>query len=180
MVYINLLEDYIILIYRSQYNVITSYIVNYNFFIGYKIYRKNKNKRFKFQWIELYNPTDHDISLKNWTITDNSGRPTVIRANKKIKAGGFALLSKDASLWKYWNEPKSALKVELGKIIGNGMDASGDLLILKNNGVEADRMSWGGTIPTVPPGHSTERLVPGFDTDVFTDWLDRFPPTPGN
>ncbi len=144
----------------------------------------------KFQWVELYNPTDQEISLKNWTITDASGNSTIVHPNKKINAGGFAVLSKDASLWKYWDEPKSVLKVELGKYVGDGLGLGGDLLILKNKqGVEVDRMSWGtdtsgftppGTNPVVPVGHSTERLVPGFDTNAASDWLDRNPPTPGN
>lgn len=146
--------------------------------------------RQKFQWIEIYNPTDSDISLKNWSINNESGRFILIHPNKKIRAGGFALISKDGSVWKYWNNPRDALKVEIGNYLGQGMDINGDVLILKNSsGVEVDRMSWGdntsgftppGVNPKVDPGHSTERQVPGFDTNVAFDWLDQNPPTPGN
>jgi hypothetical protein len=142
------------------------------------------------EWVELYNPTDQDVSLKDWTITDAAGAATIAHANKIIEAGGFALLSKSASTWAHWNEDPDALKVELGGWIGNGLDNAGDHLILKNpDGNEVDRMSWGtdtsgftppGTNPAVPAGHSTERLTPGFDNDVFSDWEDRNPPTPGN
>ncbi len=141
------------------------------------------------EWVELYNPTDHDISLKNWTLTDN-GATTIIHPNKIIKAGGFALISKDHSTWNFWNEDPSAIKVELGSQIGDGLDNAGDHLILKNNsGTEVDRMSWGtdtsGFIPpavnpVVPLGHSTERSAPGFDTNAASDWIDRNPSTPGN
>ena len=34
------------------------------------------------EWIEIYNPTDEDVSLKNWTLMDNSGLVTTIHANK--------------------------------------------------------------------------------------------------
>ncbi len=141
------------------------------------------------EWVELYNPTDHDVSLRNWRLTDNHGT-RVINANKTIPAGGFAILSKSASTWNFWNENPSAVKVELGGNIGDGLDNGGDHLILKApSGAEADRMSWGsdtsgftppGTNPLVPLGSSTERLTPGFDTDAVTDWEAQNPPSPGN
>lgn len=141
------------------------------------------------EWVELFNTTDQDISLKNWTLTDNSGTETKINANKKIKAGGFALLSKSSSTWRFWEENKKAEKIQLGRQIGDGLDNEGDHLILKNpQGEEVDRMSWGsdtsGFTPPeenslVPLGSSTERKAPGFDTDTASDWEERTPPTPG-
>lgn len=142
------------------------------------------------EWVELFNPTDHDISLRNWTIRDNSGSVNTINVNKPIKAGGFALLSKSASAWNFWNEEPNATKIELGIQIGNGLENDADHLILKNpDGQEVDRMSWGsdtsgftpvGTNPVVSSTHSTERLSPGFDTNAVSDWHEQNPPTPGN
>lgn len=141
------------------------------------------------EWVELFNPTDHDISLKNWTLTDNSST-IKINANKIIKAGGFALLSKDASTWTLWTENPAATKIELGNQIGDGLDDAGDHLILKNNtNVEVDRMSWGTDTsgftpsainPAVVPGHSTSRTAPGVDTDTVGDWFDNLLPNPGS
>lgn len=140
------------------------------------------------EWVELFNPTDHNISLKNWTLTDNSGSATVIHANKTIKAGGFALLSKSAATWKYWNTHNAEI-IELGSQIGDGLDNAGDHLILKNaQGSVEDKMSWGSdttgfTPPAVNPlvslGLSTARKAPGFDTDMASDWQVSNPPTPG-
>ena len=147
-------------------------------------------ERIKFQWIELYNPTDHDITLKNWRLYNESGKHILIHPNKKIRAGGFALLTKDGSLWRFWNTAPGAERIVIGAYLGKGLDIDGDRLILKNpGGAEVDRMSWGdnasgftppGVNPKVDRGHSTERLVPGFDTNAASDWLDRNPPTPGS
>ncbi len=146
--------------------------------------------RFKYQWVELYNPTNRDISLKNWKLITNSGRFVTINSNSKIKAGGFIILSKDSSLWKFWKDADRKEKIDLGHYFGDGLDIDGDHLILKDSqGSEVDRMSWGndtsgftppGTNPTVAKGHSTERKSPGFDTDAAADWHDQNPPTPGN
>ena len=141
------------------------------------------------EWVELFNPTDHDISLKNWSLTDNSGILTVIHPDKTVKAHSFALLSKSASTWNFW-PPTTALKVDLCSQIGDGLDNSGDHLILKDPlGIEIDRMGWGndtsgfipaGTNPVVALGDSTERLIPGFDTDAVSDFHDQNPPTVAN
>jgi Lamin Tail Domain len=149
--------------------------------------RTDKKSGQNNEWVELYNPTSSDISLKNWTLTDNSGVRSTINANKTIKAGGFLLISKDASTWKYWNiKPSDTL--ELGNQVGDGLDNSGDRLTLKNStGAEVDKVSWGTdttalnpSIPGVSLGSSIERLVPGLDTNSFNDWASRFPPTLGN
>ena len=140
------------------------------------------------EWIEVYNPTDQEISLKNWRLVDNSGVETIIHPNKKVPAGGFALISKDASLWTLWNEDPSAQKVELGSQIGDGLDNGGDHIFLKNPaGDTVDAVSWGSdtavwnpAVGLVSLGASIERLVPGFDTDQPEDWEERDPPTPGN
>jgi|GEM_PF-1376553 len=140
------------------------------------------------EWVEIYNPTDKDINLKGWTLTDNSGQATKINSNKTIKAGSFAILSKSASTWKFWNVDPNALKVELGREIGDGLDNSGDRLILKNpKGTTVDALSYGNdtsvlnpSIPSVALGSSIERIVAGFDTDLASNWKEQPIPTPGN
>ena len=139
------------------------------------------------EWIEIYNPTDEDVSLKDWTLEDGSGLITIIHANKIVSAGGFALLSKSASTWSFWDEDLGAIKVELGSQIGDGLDNSGDRIILKdNNGTFVDSLSYGDdvsqldpSIPLVANGSSFERKTPGLDSDVAGNFEERDPPTPG-
>ncbi|OGK15511.1 hypothetical protein A2774_04445 [Candidatus Roizmanbacteria bacterium RIFCSPHIGHO2_01_FULL_39_12c] len=148
----------------------------------------DKRRLFRRQWIELYNPTDQDILLKNWSLTDNSGKKISIHFNKKIKAHGFVLISKSSFLW-WLTIPWKGNFIPIGRFFGDGFDVDGDRLMLKDSeGIEVDRMSWGsdasgfdppGVNPKVDKGHSTERLAPGFDTDSSSDWTDRSSPSPG-
>jgi len=140
------------------------------------------------EWVEIYNPTDKEVSLKNWKLKDNSGQITTITANKKIPAHGFALISKSASTWVMWSEPSSATKVELGKNIGDGLGNDGDhILLLSPQGFEVDQVGWGDdavvwdpAVQLVTLGSSIERLTPGFDNDVVTDWEEELSPSPGS
>lgn len=136
------------------------------------------------EWVELYNPTDHDINLKNFKFVDNGGTAT-INANRIIEAGKFALVSKDSSTWTFWTLPIGVFKFPLGQEIGNGLENGGNRLLLKDGGgATIDALSWGTdtsifTLPSVVAGHSLSRKAPGFDTDTVFDWLDLTTPTPG-
>lgn len=138
-----------------------------------------------YEWIELYNPTNAEISLKDMTLTDNSGVAVKIPGNFKLGAGKFALLSKSNATWSFWSVPAGVLKIPLGKQIGNGLDDGGDRLVLKNkNGDILDQLSWGTdtgifNLIGVDQGHTLERNPDGTDTDAPADFTDRFPPAPG-
>jgi hypothetical protein len=152
-------------------------------------YDRHDNSKNNNEWVELYNPTDQDISLKNWTLTDNSGQAVIIHANKIIKSHGFVVVAKDDDMLQYFKKHKINV-IETGHNFGDGLDDLGDRVILKNNnGAEVDRMSWGtdtsgftppAVNPVVPKGSSTERISAGFDTNKATDWHQQTPPTPGH
>ena len=160
---------------------------NYNFNVG-SCCCNGSAKGQNDEWIELYNPGDFDISLKNWSLVDDSKTIVTIHANKIIKAKGFALISKDASTWKYWSEDPKATVIELGSQIGDGLGNLGDHIYLRNpKGETIDAVAWQNdvvvwpvAVPNVTLGSSIERLTPGFDNDIPSDWNEKTPPTPGN
>lgn len=93
------------------------------------------------EWVELYNPTDNDVSLKDWTLTDNSGIAVAIHANKTIAAKGFVVIAKDHS---FFHKTEIDI-IETGHDFGDGLDDTGDTVILNDaTGIEVDRKSWGG------------------------------------
>jgi hypothetical protein len=105
-----------------------------------------------------------------------------------IKARGFALISKDASTWSFWAEDPGAEKIELGSQIGDGLGDSGDKIYLVDPvhvtidkvGWEGNHEIWNPAVADAPLGSSIERLSPGLDNDVVTDWETQTPPSPGN
>lgn len=140
-----------------------------------------------FEWFELYNNTSSSYTLSNWRISDNyldDVIPTVI-----LPAHGYAVVAATTAFWQ--NYPNfSGIVVFLNEPIGNGLNNSGDRLLLKNNvGAVMDALSYGSDTFVfnctgypchgVAPGHSLERDPPGYDSDSPADFVDRYPPSPG-
>jgi predicted ribosomally synthesized peptide with SipW-like signal peptide len=144
----------------------------------------------KNEWIEIYNPTDTAVSLKNWTLTENSGVEYKITENVSIPAKGFALISHDNDTWKFWGEfeGENIVTINLGGKVDNGwLNNDGDVVILRDGqGTVIDQMCYGTnkTIynpasPDAPQGQSLERNPKGFDSDKGLDFVIRPMPTPG-
>ena len=142
----------------------------------------------KNEWIELYNPLDQDINIKDWVICDNNDCKT-INPNVSIPSLGFALLSHDASTWQYWEIPDGVEKINLGGAPPHlALDNDADMLILKNaSSTIIDQMNWGTAtdtwpnynanvwdpgVPDAPEGHILARVPTGIDTDTVSDWKD--------
>jgi len=149
----------------------------------------NHGKESKNEWIEIYNPTDKDISFKDWQICNKEDCKS-IHSDVSIPALGFALLSHDGSTWSlYWEVPDGVLKINLGGLINDGwLDNEADSLILKNpEDVIVDQMNWGIPNPEwpnynsdlwnpgcqdVPEGHMLARVPTGLDNDLPSDFKD--------
>lgn len=99
-------------------------------------------------WVELYNPSNADVSLSGWTLWDTG--VTAIKtlgASDVIPAQGWLRIS-----------------------AGNRLNRDGDTIILKDaDDVEIDRIVYGagaGNAPVPGSGESAGRCPDGFDTDV--------------
>ena len=147
------------------------------------------------EWVEIYNNCDYNISLKNWTLTDNEAI-FVIHANKYVPANGYALLSKSANTWtQYWGFTNlgnldNIQIIELGEggpPIDQIYDNTGDFIVLKNKSFEiVDQMSWindtyiwNPAVPGVTEGNSLSRSPVGYDTDQPSDFVENCVPSPG-
>ncbi|MEA2098309.1 MAG: lamin tail domain-containing protein [Patescibacteria group bacterium] len=151
-----------------------------------------KGKEPKHEWIELYNPTNQIISLKDWKIC-NSDRCRTINSNNdsvKISPLGYAILAHDATILKYWDilnaEVETTVIYQLG---GNfEMNNDNDMLVLKDpSGEIIDQMNWGTPngnwnnynddlwspgADDVEKGHMLGRVPVGLDTNTKDDWQD--------
>lgn len=108
------------------------------------------------QSIEIYNPLNQSVNLKNWSLTDDDGKWTIARETI-VPAGGYVTL-----IWR-----------------GAGaLGTVGDQLILKNNNsVTVDTISWGNNTTQLNPSINVpgslsgfERRAAGLDTDDASDW----------
>lgn len=135
------------------------------------------------EWVELYNPTDKAVSLKGWTLEDNS-KTAIPLGNATLGPRSYLLISRSNSTYKYWDE-KPAAKVALGSLIGNGLEEQGDHLLLKDaKGTIMDQVSWGNdlsifAVKAVLEGSSLRRELPALDTDSPSDWQPSSTPSPG-
>lgn len=124
----------------------------------------------KNEWIELYNPTDQAVNIKDWQIiTDNYSR--FITANKNIPAHSFIMLSHDGSTWTFWTLPAGIDWADLGTAPNDYM-RNDDSIKLKNSSDNlVDQFDYAGG----QGGHSFERIPAGSATIV-----DQNVPTPGS
>lgn len=75
------------------------------------------------EFIELYNPSEHDVALEGWTLEDTSGKQFVVRESLVVRAGGYLSLQR--------MDTRIALNNDRDEIILRAPDA-----------VEIDRISY--------------------------------------
>lgn len=130
------------------------------------------------EWVELFNPTDGDVDLKNWSITDSfPSSDTLSLSSLILPANEYAVIVTNNTTVS--EIPANAVKIVLeNATIGNGLTDAGDSLTLKNStGTVVDKMSYGSDIsvfsqPPAEPtsGKTLQRIPNGMDIDTSTDW----------
>ncbi|MBK7500060.1 MAG: lamin tail domain-containing protein [Ignavibacteriales bacterium] len=120
------------------------------------------------EWIELYNNSDVDINLKDWTVSDVVTTPVkaTIQDDFIIPANGYVVVAKDSSITNYHRFISSPI-LELNLPSFNN-DQDG--VVLKDNrGIAIDSVlysnQWGGT-----SGFSLERISSANSSNNQLNW----------
>ena len=129
------------------------------------------------EWFELQNVSAGNITLTNWTITDNTSSDTIPTVT--LGPGGHVIVAATAAGFasEHPGFTGTVLTITDGAI-GNGLANAGDLLILKDSGgVAVDGLSWGTNTSVLNPSASVDsptntnqRNASGTDTDTNADW----------
>ena len=135
-----------------------------------------------FEWVELHNPGETEVSLAGWRLADNRAESRLPDA--RIAPGGYLVVagSRFRELHPGFEGPLLTLPR-----IGNGLGNAGDRLrLLDDEGRTVDGMSYGEDaelldppVPLVPSGHSLARVPAGADRDSAADWQGQEAPSPG-
>ncbi|MDZ7806419.1 MAG: lamin tail domain-containing protein [Gracilimonas sp.] len=130
------------------------------------------------EFIELYNKSDKNIDLQNWTLNDNTGnRRTIANSNTELVQGGYVILVPDSSLYDQFSDKNILV---LGTAFPSLNNSSDDIVIRDQNGTLIDSLTylsdWGGDQV------SLERLDPVAPSIYSENWGDSPSPdlaTPG-
>lgn len=138
------------------------------------------------EWVEIYNPSTAAVNLKNWKICDAEACDIISSRDLSIPAKGYAIVTYKDSTWGFWNVPAGTVKIALGNAIGNGLNNTADLVMLKNpSGQTVDQMNWGTpnsgwanynsgvwnpALAAIAEGKIYARDPNGYDTDKPSDW----------
>ncbi len=137
-----------------------------------EVFESNTNKA---EWVEIYNPTEKVINLKNWSVTDNLSKDTLSTQTLLLPPQAYAVIITNNTEVK--NIPDTAVIIRVDDNIGNGLSNKGDRLVLKDSfGNIIDAMSYGDDKiifenPPAPTSAKTLQRIPnGFDSDSASDW----------
>jgi Lamin Tail Domain/CARDB/FlgD Ig-like domain len=120
------------------------------------------------EWVELYNSSDQQVNLLNWTISDVVTTPVVVKINEAayIPPKSYFIITKSLSISNYHRYiPSQVYELSL-PVLNNDMDG----VVLKDSrGQTMDsvfyRSSWGGT-----NGYSLERKDVSAPSNLESNW----------
>lgn len=122
------------------------------------------------EWIELFNNSDHEINIKNWTVSDILTTPTsiTIKNDFMIPPKQYTVISKDNSITNYHRVISSTIMVLNFAPLNNDRDG----VVLKDNrGIVIDSVlytnQWGGT-----NGFSLERISSTSNSNNQSNWAN--------
>ena len=131
------------------------------------------------EWVELYNRTDSQINLKEWTFSDNSTSVSITNTDKFIQNNSFIVLSRDSSILNFYQVPVDIIVFKIPSL-----NNTGDAVLIKDSlGVLIDSLeylpNWGGNTG----GKSLERISINESSTLQTNWgtsVSKNKATPGS
>lgn len=126
------------------------------------------------EWIELFNRSEKEISLKNYRIMDNSGAEAIIDGSLNFLPDQFYVIADDSSILNFYSKIENLIVVNFPTL-----NNSGDDIVIKDSlnriidsvGYTSD---WGGT-----NGNSIERISVEESSLNIDNWKESKFPTPG-
>lgn len=124
------------------------------------------------EWLKLYNPTNADVQMTNWSLTDNTG---AWKFTSFISKKSFLTIARNAGGFKNL----TGCSADIAGFT-RGLNNDGDYLLLKDsNGEEVDFVAWEKGYKNSHPawnmtaqqGKSIKRIFLSADTDSVADWI---------
>jgi len=149
------------------------------------------------EWIELFNPTDMAIDLKNWTIDDGEEKDLIIADSDHgngttiVPPRGYAIIADQGTeIYKNLTIPENTIKlyVDDSAICGYGLNNNQEKLILSDSSEKIiDTLEWGFDYPDIPgypaynvnKGNSIARYQEKDRNNSLLDFYYGITPTPG-
>ncbi len=130
------------------------------------------------EWVEIYNPSESVINLKNWQISDASSKVTLTSKDFLIQPGEYIVLSRDSSILNFYQNqiPSRIITLSL-PTLNNTEDA---IVIYDHTEAKIDSVRYFGTWGK--PGFSIERIdfdEPSTDSSNWSIPADSLKATPG-
>ena len=118
------------------------------------------------EWFEIFNTTNEDIDLNNWTIKDNGTNEHVISSTLIIPARGFLVLGRNANSTENGNY---FCDYQFESFYLSNTDD--EIILLDDIGLEIDRVEYGGGINWPNPEGASMALVNfTFDNNNGSNW----------
>jgi len=150
----------------------------------------NEVSRGEVKWVEIYNPTMHDVNLDGWKLRNSNGEDML---SGVIQAHGYLVVCESRSELTQNFEVQSQILELPDRRIGSGLNANADMLVLLDNrGRIVDFVNWGHPNPNwrfyfkdlwnpgvIASGSVIGRLPNALDRDLPDDFRGLGMATPG-
>lgn len=116
------------------------------------------------EWIELFNTTDQDIDLTNWTLKSADGTPQIVLIST-ITAHGYYLLER--------TDDTTVNDIKADKIYSGALSDTGESLVLADNydlAIDSVPCSGGWFAGAKAPNYSMERINPAEGGWLKANW----------